>query len=82
MSTRKIEKWLSEEDLERTRDAAYAARFADSGNPACSRVQALGAYKQEAELERGLRDRYDLDPETSYYFSLVDGAIAESEDPS
>ena len=74
-------KFLSEPDLARARAVYFRARFCDTGNPSVTLEEARAAYLADCELERELRIDYDLPDDENYHFSMVDGAIYETEDP-
>jgi hypothetical protein len=69
--------WLSREDLQRLRDARTMSEVAQSGNPAISPDDAQRFLIEDVAMLEYLREKYDIPPDESVGFSLIDGMILD-----
>lgn len=82
MSSRQVVDWLSSEDLAEFRRLSAFEQVARSGNPGMSPNDAALAINHCIEFHEAMLKKYALDPGENYYFSMPDGAIVETDEPS
>lgn len=82
MSSRQVIDWLSSEDLAEFRRLTAFEEVARSGNPGMNPNDAALAMIHCLEFHQAMAKKYQLEPDVNYYFSMQDGAIVESDEPS